>query len=288
MKIFIDTADLDEICEACSWGIVDGVTTNPSLIKKAVAKHGDIDMEAYIRDICAEVNGPVSLEVKGTAADDIVCEAETLYDMFNPVNDNVVVKVPVNTAMQEDDSNVEGLRAIRRLADQDIPTNATLVMTPEQALMAAKAGATYASPFLGRIDDYIRKHLGVEFDKGDYHDAWLMQTIEEHMATDAWNGDPGELYKAMQNAAMHDNGIYSGVELTASVIAIYAAYDFPTEIIAASIRNARQAREVAEMGVDIATLPFHVIKQMLAHYKSMEGMQRFVDDVVPEYEALFD
>lgn len=288
MKVFIDTADLDEIREACSWGIVDGVTTNPSLIKKAVAKHGDIDMEAYIEDICAEVDGPVSLEVTGTAADDIVTEAKTLYDLFNPVNDNVVVKVPVNTSMQEGDSNVEGLRAIRRLADEDIPINATLVMTPEQALMAAKAGATYASPFLGRVDDYLRKQLGVEFDKGDYHDPWLLQTIEDHLATAKWNGDPGELYTAMQNAALHDNGIYSGVELAASIIAIYASYDFDTEIIAASIRNAQQAREVAEMGVDIATLPFHVIEQMLTHYKSMEGMQRFVDDVVPEYEALFD
>ncbi len=287
MKVFIDTADLDEICEACSWGIVDGVTTNPSLIKKAVEKHGDIDMEAYIQDICAEVDGPVSLEVKGTTADDIVDEAETLYELFNPVNDNVVVKVPANTAMEKKDSNVEGLRAIRRLADRDIPTNATLVMTPEQALMAAKAGATYASPFLGRIDDYIRRHMGVEFEKGDYHDPWLLQTIEDHLAAASWNGDPGELYKAIQNAALHDNGIYSGVELVASIIAIYASYDFDTEIIAASIRNARQAREVAEMGVDIATLPFHVIEQMLTHYKSMEGMQRFVDDVVPEYEALF-
>jgi len=287
MKIFIDTADLDEIREACSWGIVDGVTTNPSLIKKAVAKHGDIDMEAYIQEICSTVDGPVSLEVKGVTADDVIMEAETLYDLFNPVNDNVVVKVPVNTAMQDGDSNVEGLQAIRQLAEEDIPTNATLVMTSEQALMAAKAGATYASPFLGRIDDYIRKQLGVDFDKGDYHDAWLLQTIEEHTATEAWNGDPEELYTSIRGSGLHDNGIYSGVELTASIIAIYAAYAFDTEIIAASIRNARQAREVAEMGVDIATLPFTVIEEMLTHYKSMEGMQRFVDDVVPEYEALF-
>jgi len=96
------------------------------------------------------------------------------------------------------------------------------------------------------------------------------------------------MYRILQDLEIGDEGIYSGVELTESIIKIYRAYDFKTEIIAASVRNARQVREVAELGVDIATIPFNVIKKMMVHYKTMEGMLKFTADVVPEYRALFD
>ncbi|NIA10620.1 MAG: transaldolase [Nitrospiraceae bacterium] len=275
MKIFIDTADIDEIKEAYSWGIVDGVTTNPSLIKKAVDKlkagGKEVTMEDYIGKICRAVDGPVSLEVKGTKADEIIKEGEILYKKFNPVNNNVVIKVPINTAMSEQDENFEGIKAIKTLEGKGIPTNATLIMSPEQALMAAKAGASYASPFLGRIDDYIRTKMGVEFGKADYHSASAVKKAE-----------------AAQGVELGDNGIYSGVELAESIAMIYCAYDFDTEVIAASIRNARQVREVAEMGIDIATIPFGVIKEMMVHYKTTEGMKKFTADVVPEYRALFE
>ncbi|KAA0002410.1 MAG: transaldolase [Thermoplasmata archaeon] len=291
MKIFIDTADLDEIKRAYSWGIVDGVTTNPSLIKKAVDKlkreGKTISMEDYIKEICLAVDGPVSLEVKGVKSEEIIKEAEILYEKFNPTNNNVVVKVPVNTSMG-DDEDFEGIKAIKHLEKKGIPTNATLVMTAEQALMAAKAGASYVSPFLGRIDDYIRKNLGIEFEKGDYYNFSIMKKIEERkMNEEIGNESPANLYQKLKNLELNDNGIYSGVELTESIIKIYRAYNFKTKIIAASIRNARQVREVAELGVDIATIPFSVIKEMMRHYKTMEGMKKFVQDVVPEYRALF-
>jgi len=293
MKIFIDTADLDEIKEAYSWGIVDGVTTNPSLIKKAVDKLKNsgksITMGDYISEICLSVKGPVSLEVKGVRADEIIKEAEILYEKFNPVNSNVVIKVPINTAMSEQDENFEGVKAIKSLAEVGIPTNATLVMSSGQALMAAKAGATYVSPFLGRVDDYIRKNMGIDFGKGDYHGTSMMRRIEAAESMKLMGGEShAEMYRILQDLEIGDEGIYSGVELTESIIKIYRAYDFKTEIIAASVRNARQVREVAEMGVDIATIPFNVIKEMISHYKTMEGMQKFTADVVPEYRALFE
>ena len=293
MKIFIDTADLDEIKEAHSWGIVDGVTTNPSLIKKAVDKLKDsgksITMEDYISEICLAVNGPVSLEVKGIKADEIIKEAEILYEKFNPVNTNVVIKVPINTAMSENDENFEGIKAIKWLEGGGIPTNATLVMTPGQALMAAKAGARYVSPFLGRVDDYIRLNIGIEFGKGDYHSASTMKRIEAAEGTKLIGSEsPADMYRILRDLEIGDEGIYSGVQLAESIIKIYRAYGFKTEIIAASIRNARQVREVAELGVDIATIPFNVIKEMMVHYKTMEGMRKFTADVVPEYRALFE
>jgi transaldolase len=288
MKIFIDTADLDEIRTACSWGIVDGVTTNPSLIKKAVDRQPGLSMDDYIKNICQAVAGPVSLEVKGITTEQIVQEAEVLYETYNTVNRNVVIKVPINTAMDDRDPDFEGVKAIKTLERRSIPVNATLIMTAEQALMAAKAGASYASPFLGRIDDYIRSVLDMTFKKDDYFDPLYAR----HAVDQRFEGDDkqttADLYHRILQTDISDNGIYSGIDLVASIIAIYQAYDFDTEIIAASVRNARQVREVAELGVDIATIPFSVIKDMLTHYKTMEGMHKFTQDVVPEYRALFE
>jgi len=286
MQIFIDTADLNEIREAYSWGIVDGVTTNPSLIKKAVDRRPGLSMRDYIRDICRSVEGPVSLEVKGVSTEQMVQEAEMLYERFNPVNGNVVVKVPVSTAMEDGQPLFEGIRAIKTLEGRGIPTNATLVMTAEQALMAAKAGATYASPFLGRVDDYLRTKLDIAFDKSDYYDPLCARHLEEQTWEEEASG--AELYDRLMRSDISDNGIYSGVDLVDSIVTIYDAYGFDTQVIAASVRNARQAREVAEMGVDIATLPFEVIREMLTHPKTLEGMQLFTRDVVPEYEELFE
>lgn len=156
MDIFVDTADIKEIKEAESWGILDGVTTNPSLIKKAVESNdGDISLEDHIKEILKTVDGPVSLEVAGSNHDEMVKEATVLYEKFNPINKNVVIKIPVNTSMEENEDNFEGIKAIKSLSERGIPVNCTLVMSPNQALMAAKAGAAYVSPFLGRIDDYI-------------------------------------------------------------------------------------------------------------------------------------
>jgi len=286
MQIFVDTADLEEIKEAKSWGIVDGVTTNPSLIKKAVEKLKDkgmeMSMEEYIGEICRAVDGPVSLEVKGIKSEDMVREATILYEKFNHINNNVVIKIPISTAMNEGEELFEGVKAIKELSEKGIPTNATLVMTPCQALLAAKAGASYVSPFLGRVDDYIRERLGMKFNKWDIFDGKLLRSIEEKRR------EQKNSYDEASWISLSDEGIYDGVEFVESIIKIYRAYNYKTKIIAASVRNAMQVRKVAEMGVDIATIPFKVIKEMITHYKTMEGMHKFTEDVVDEYRAIFE
>ncbi|HUV76698.1 MAG TPA: fructose-6-phosphate aldolase [Desulfobacterales bacterium] len=141
MKFFIDTANIDEIKEAHSMGMVDGVTTNPSLI----AKEGR-DFEEIIKEICEIVNGPISAEVISINAEGMVKEAREL----SKIHDNIVVKIPLL---------VDGLKATRILTEEGIKTNVTLVFSPLQALMAAKAGATYVSPFIGRLDDISQEGL---------------------------------------------------------------------------------------------------------------------------------
>jgi transaldolase len=136
MKFFIDTADLDEIKEAHDLGVLDGVTTNPSLC----AKMGVKDFEGHIAKICNITEGDVSAEVVSTEYDEIMAEARHLA----VIADNVVVKVPLIK---------DGIKAIRSLTDEGIRTNCTLCFSATQALVAAKAGATYISPFIGRLDD---------------------------------------------------------------------------------------------------------------------------------------
>ena len=135
MKFFIDTANVDEIKAANDLGMVDGVTTNPSL----VAKEGK-DFRQLIKAICAIVEGPVNAEVVSVEAEKMVAEGEDLAD----IADNIVVKVPLIE---------EGLKAVKILSEKGIKTNVTLCFSPVQALMAAKAGAAYVSPFVGRLDD---------------------------------------------------------------------------------------------------------------------------------------
>lgn len=301
MKIFIDTAEIDQIKQAGSWGILDGVTTNPSLIKQAVQARADIDMQEYIESICNSVDGPVSLEVISLTADKMVNQARELYQKFNPVNDNVVIKIPINSSSSRTEAgDYEGLKALKELSSLGIPTNTTLVMSPEQALLAAKAGTEYVSPFAGRIDDYIRNKIGLirgeDFSKSEYHDPeWLAESsqlgLNSHYQRLAGE-DVDSIYQDERVNQLRDritdNGIASGVDLVAAIQRIFSNYDFDTEIIAASMRNSRQAREVAELGVDIATLPFQVIQKMVSHYKTAQGIDSFTDDVVPAYEGIFE
>ncbi|MGE5486160.1 MAG: fructose-6-phosphate aldolase [Ignavibacteriales bacterium] len=136
MKIFIDTANIDEIREAASWGVVAGVTTNPSL----VAREKTADMKEVVRKIAGIVPGPISAEVLSLDVEGMVREAREL----SKVAPNVVVKIPMGA---------EGLKAVYRLTSEGIKTNVTLIFSANQALLAATAGATYVSPFLGRVDD---------------------------------------------------------------------------------------------------------------------------------------
>jgi transaldolase len=135
MKIFLDTANLKQIKEAVSWGIVDGVTTNPTLCSREEESFEDL-----IKEICRIVSGPISVECVSSRADEIIKEARSLAKLA----DNVVVKIPIG---------IEGLKAIKALAREGIKANTTLVFSPMQALLAAKAGARYVSPFVGRLDD---------------------------------------------------------------------------------------------------------------------------------------
>jgi transaldolase len=142
MKIFLDTANVEHIREANSWGIIDGVTTNPTLI----AKEGR-DFREVVKEICEIVDGPISAEVVSMKSDEMVEEAQDLVK----IHKNIIIKVPLMP---------EGLKTIKKLKELNIKTNATLVFSANQALLAAKAGATYVSPFIGRLDDI--GHVGMD------------------------------------------------------------------------------------------------------------------------------
>lgn len=208
MKFFIDSADIAEIKEANEMGLVDGVTTNPSLVAKTGRK-----FEEVIQDIVAEVDGPISLETISLNADEIFGEATKLAE----IDKNIVVKIPLIP---------EGLKAVKMCAKEGIKTNVTLCFSANQALLAAKAGATYISPFVGRLDDIT--HIG-------------MDLIED-------------------------------------IRVIYDNYDFATQILVASIRSPIHVLEAAQMGADVATIPFKVIKQLASHPLTDIGLKKFLAD----------
>lgn len=135
MKLFLDTANIEEIREAWEWGVIDGVTTNPSLVSKEGKKFEDV-----LREVCRIVDGPVNAEVVSTSLEGMLKEGRALARL----NRRIVVKLPMT---------VEGLKAAKKLSSESIKTNVTLVFSPNQALLAAKAGATFVSPFIGRMDD---------------------------------------------------------------------------------------------------------------------------------------
>ncbi len=143
MKIFLDTANLKQIKEAVSWGIVDGVTTNPTLVSKENMKFEDL-----IKKICKVVPGPVSVESVSTKAKDIIQEARGLAKLA----DNIAVKIPIG---------LEGLKATKVLASEGIQINTTLIFSSNQALLAAKAGTAFVSPFIGRLDDISQEGMVV-------------------------------------------------------------------------------------------------------------------------------
>lgn len=208
MKFFIDTADINEIRQANMRGWVDGVTTNPSLIVKSGKP-----FHTVIKEICQEVTGPVSAEVIALDWEGMVKEGRELAKIAS----NVVVKVP----MTED-----GMIAVKKFKAEGIQTNVTLVFSPIQALLAAKAGATMVSPFVGRLDD-----IGTE-----------------------------------------------GLQVVNQIIEIYQNYGFDTEVLVASVRSPMHIQIAAEMGADIATIPYKVMQQMTQHPLTDKGIKIFMDD----------
>jgi len=208
MKIFIDTANLEQIKEVNSWGILDGVTTNPTL----VAREG-CDFKSRIEEISKIVDGPISAEAVSMDAEGMIKEAREL----SKIHKNIVVKIPMTG---------EGLKAVKVLSKEGVKTNVTLVFSPNQALMAAKAGATYVSPFVGRLDDIS----------------------------------------------------HNGMELVRDIVAIYKMHGYKTQVIAASIRHPVHVTEAALAGAHVATIPFDILKKMLKHNLTDEGIQKFLKD----------
>jgi transaldolase len=208
VKIFIDTAEIDEIREAASWGILDGCTTNPSLVAKSGRK-----FETVLAEICEIVDGPISAEVISTKADGMIEEGRRLAKLHR----NIVVKVPMIT---------EGLKATRCLSEEGIRVNVTLIFQPGQAMLAAKAGASYLSPFVGRLDDI------------------------------------GE----------------DGMAMVATMVEMLDNYDYPAEVLVASVRTPNHFIEAARMGADVATCPFKIIEQLVKHPLTDKGLAAFLAD----------
>ncbi|MGH4125947.1 MAG: fructose-6-phosphate aldolase [Clostridium sp.] len=208
MKIFIDTANVNEIKKIAELGIIDGVTTNPSLI----AKEGR-NIKEVIEEICTIVDGPISAEVINMTASKMVEEGRELSKFHK----NVVVKIPMCQ---------EGLKAVNILSKENIKTNVTLIFSPQQALLASKAGANYVSPFMGRLDD-----IGS-----------------------------------------------SSSQVISDIVQIFKMYNINTEIIAASIRNPIHILDCAKVGVNIATIPYKLIMDMIKHPLTDKGIAKFLED----------
>jgi transaldolase len=212
MKFFIDTANLAQIKEAQDLGVLDGVTTNPSLMAKEGIT-GTQNVNAHYKAICAIVDGNVSAEVIATTYAEMITEGEALAKL----NPKIVVKVPMIK---------DGVKAIKYLSGKGIRTNCTLIFTAGQALLAAKAGATYVSPFLGRLDD---------------------------ISTD-------------------------GMQLIEDIRLIFDNYEYPTQILAASIRSPVHIVNCAKLGADVITAPLSAILALLNHPLTDSGLAQFLAD----------
>lgn len=208
MKIYLDTANVKEIQEAASLGILDGVTTNPSL----VAKEGRGFHEVLL-EICRMVDGPISAEVVSIEADAMVKEGRELAK----IHKNIVVKCPMIP---------EGIKASKKLAAEGIRVNVTLCFSPTQALLAAKAGAWCVSPFIGRLDD---------------------------VSSD-------------------------GMALVRQIVTIFRNYQFPTQVLVASVRHPQHVVEAALAGGHICTMPYSVFQSLFKHPLTDVGLKKFLAD----------
>jgi len=208
MKIFVDTANLTDIEQLAALGIVDGVTTNPSLLVKERGEPRQI-----LKAICRAVQGPVSAEVVATDYEGMIREGRELA----AIDEHIVVKVPFGR---------DGVRACRALAREALRVNVTLIFSATQALLAAKVGAAYVSPFVGRLDD---------------------------VAT-------------------------SGMQLVRDIVDIFDNYEFPTEVLVASVRHPIHVVEAARMGADICTCPAAVIDALFKHPLTDIGLEKFLKD----------
>lgn len=262
-RIFADTADFENIKTLFEAGIINGVTTNPSLLKKAGAKDWN-DAKKRMKDLCALLKPfPVSLELTELTYDAMIKQAEELRKLGT----NSVIKVPTGgyTAVDKKLDPHTGLKVLRALWERDIKTNATLIFNSTQAFWAAQAGATYVSPFLGRLADYSYKNDKVERPSGN-----SLYYVEDHKAPVA---DFNTEYVA--NGGDRKD---TGTRLIREIAQIFANYDIKTEILAASFRNFVQLSEVLQAGADILTVPGDILMRVADHPLSDAGMISFFED----------
>jgi transaldolase len=265
-RIFVDSAAIDDIRPLVEAGIVNGVTTNPSLLKKAGASSWDEakEMLTAILELCHP--NPVSLELTKLKPDEMIAQAEELAAL----GANSVIKVPTGgyQAVDEDLDPHTGLKVIRRLWEKDIKVNATLIFNSAQAFWAANAGASYVSPFMGRLADYMYKNDHPERPGGN-----SLYYIENH------RNDAGDqnVFNTEYVASGGDRKD-SGVRLVREIATVFANYDIHSEVLAASVRNASQLMEVMVAGADILTVPADILMGVADHPLSDEGMMSFYED----------
>ncbi len=209
MRLFLDTANIDQIREGAKMGIISGVTTNPTLM----AKEKGITYRDRVVEICEAVDGPISAECTSRDVDGLLTEAREIAAW----HDNVVVKIPIDEM---------GLEATAVLSKEGIKINMTLIFSANQALLAATAGATFVSPFVGRLDD-----------------------------------------------AGQD-----GLEVVRESVEIFDQYHLPAQILAASLRHPRHVIEAAQLGAQIATIPYGLLKAMVKHPLTDVGIEKFLAD----------
>jgi transaldolase len=207
MKIFIDTANIEAIKRYAEIGVIDGVTTNPALIAKEGQNFSEVVME-----ICDLVDGPISAEVISEEAETMIVEARKIAK----IHENIVVKIP---------ATIEGFKALNVVAKEGIKTNFTIIYSSNQALLAAKLGATYVSPFIGRLD------------------------------ANSTNGN----------------------DLIKEIVTMFRNYDYETQVLAASMRNALYVKETALAGAHVATIPPEVLEAMMFNELTEVSLRGFLD-----------
>ena len=264
-RIFADTAELEAIRALREGGIINGVTTNPTLLKRAGA---DSETEALriqqtIVDYLAP--DPVSLELTELEPEAMFEQARALAVL----GENVVVKVPVGGYGQLDRDPFTGLKLLRRLWEADVRTNATLVFNSTQAFWAANAGASYVSPFLGRLADYLYAHDHVERTPGN-----ALFHLENHRMPEGGDDVVANSEYVATGGARRD----AGVRLIHEIVALFANYAIETEVLAASFRNAAQVSDCLLAGVDILTVPAELLRGVADHPLTDAGMHAFLED----------
>lgn len=265
-RIFCDSAVIAEIEPLFRAGLINGVTTNPSLLKKAGASSWS-NAKQILKDICKLMQPyPVSLELTELTYDKMVEQASELAALGT----NSVIKVPVGgyTAIDPKADPFTGLKVVRTLWERGIKTNVTLIFNVTQAFWAANAGATYVSPFLGRLADYAYKHDLPELKPGN-----SLYYVQDHKNSKGDQKVANTEYVA-SGGAIKD----AGARLIFEIATAFANYQITTEVLAASVRNPVQLQECLLAGADILTVPANVLSTVADHPLTSEGMKAFVED----------